>query len=74
MRTYPPASDETQSLQGRYGATCRHHPESEAADELRRDLAASRLADHARHVAENAPRLTTAQVDRLSVILRGGRA
>lgn len=73
MRTFPPASSETRSIQGRLGATRRQHPERDPSD-LVRDLNASRLADHARHVAENAPPLTTAQVDRLSTILRGGRA
>ncbi|MDV8000382.1 hypothetical protein [Rhodococcus sp. IEGM 1408] len=66
----PKASPATLSLAGRRAAAVRHHPDR--VDEIDRDLAASQLADYARHVAETAPPLADEQVDRIVALLRGG--
>lgn len=52
---------------------------SRAADDpelidARRNLRAERLADYIRKTVDEAPPLTPAQRDRLSVLLRGGAA
>lgn len=41
--------------------------------DARRDLRATRLAEHIAKVVDEAPRLSDEQRDKLAVILRGGR-
>jgi len=64
-------SPSTRRLQGAYAATVRHHPDADST-ELRRELAASRLADHVRRIVAEAPPLTPEQRDRIAALLRGG--
>jgi len=42
------------------------------ADDQRRQLAATRLADYIKRTVDNAPPLTAEQRDRLALLLRGG--
>lgn len=49
----------------------RRDPDSDVTD-LKRELKAARLAEHVRQVVESFPPLTTEQVDRIAVLLRGG--
>ena len=54
----------------------RHRPDdperAEHANELRRDYAAERLAEHVAKVVAAAPPLSPAQRDRIAALLRGG--
>lgn len=62
------ATSEPRKLAGRAGAAAKHkHPD---ADDLRRELAEVRLAEHIRKVVASAPPLTQAQRDRLAGLLR----
>ena len=52
----------------------RSGPKSPRLPDLRRDLAAAKLADYIKRTLEAAPDLTAAQRDRLALLLRGGDA
>ena len=64
-------SKDTRKLQGEFAAHSRWRPQADAT-ELRRALAASRLADYITRVVDSAPPLTNEQRDRLALLLRGG--
>lgn len=67
------ASAELLSAIGRAGVLKRHYPDSPIAIEAERDLAAIRIAEYAQAVVDKAPPLTPRQIDRISLILHGGR-
>lgn len=46
--------------------------DEQAANDARRDLAAAKIAQYVRRVVDEAPPLTSDQLDRLAAILRGG--
>ncbi len=57
----------------RLAVTTRHHgADAPQTQEARRDLRASRAEDYIRDLVASAPPLTTAQRDRLVVLLRTG--
>ncbi|KLL97290.1 hypothetical protein NJ76_13500 [Rhodococcus sp. IITR03] len=64
-------STRSRSISGHIGNALKRDPNADLT-ELRRELAASRIQDHIEQVLSTAPPLTPAQVDRLTVILRGG--
>lgn len=56
----------------RVAATVRHHgADAPQVADLRRDLAAAKIAAYIEKVVAAAPPLTTAQVDELSLLFRG---
>ena len=59
------------SLQGKVAAARRW---GQASQELERDYAAERLAEHVARVVAQAPPLTSAQRDRIAGLLRAGGA
>lgn len=63
-------SAEVLSARARLGVAARRH-DAEAELEARRDLAAAKIAAHAKAVVESAPPLTEAQRDRIHQILHG---
>lgn len=62
-------SARARQLNGKFGGITRHHPGSDTT-ELRREIAAQRLADYITHVVAEAPPLTPAQRDRIAALLR----
>lgn len=64
-------STRSRSLAGKLGSTMRHHPDADVSD-IRRELAAARIQDRIEEVLADAPPLTAAQIDRLTVIMHGG--
>ncbi|MDP9459226.1 MAG: hypothetical protein M3Q22_02900 [Actinomycetota bacterium] len=67
-----PLSADQRSLRAALAAATRHHPDT--ADDLRRDLKASRAEDYIKKLVDEAPTLSPSQRDRLAVLLRGGAA
>jgi hypothetical protein len=66
---------EQNRMRGKIANIHRNNPnDPNAADDLRRQLRESRLADHIRKVVDEAPPLTREQRDRLSLLLGGGEA
>jgi len=65
------ASPERLRLRAQIGAATRHHPDADTTD-LRRELAAVKIADYIRSIVAEAPPLTQEQRDRLALLLRGG--
>jgi len=55
----------------RIAALSRHRPGSIEVDALARDFKAARLKDYIQRMVDDAPALTTAQRDRLALMLRG---
>lgn len=65
------SSPTTRRLVGIQAATARHHPEADTT-QLRRDLAASHIADYVARVVAEAPPLTSEQRERIASLLMGG--
>lgn len=61
---------EQRRARARLAALSRHAPESVDVGEVRRELRASRLADHIRAVVASSPALTEAQREELVSLLR----
>ncbi|WP_299956700.1 hypothetical protein [uncultured Modestobacter sp.] len=69
-----PLSPETAEARSRLGLSVRYQgPESEAAQQARRDLKAAKLADHIKRVVDAAPPLTSEQRSRLAGLLTPAR-
>lgn len=59
-------------LRSQIAGTVKNNPNNKSkADDLRRQLRESRLAEHIRKTVDAAPPLTADQRDRLALILRG---
>jgi len=63
-------SARSRQLNGKFGGIARHHPDSDTT-ELRREIAAQRLADYVSHIVSTAPPLSPEQCDRIATLLRG---
>ena len=59
------------SIQGQLAAATRHRPTADHSD-LKRALKAAQLEETIARTVESWPPLTSAQRDRLAVLLRGG--
>lgn len=65
-------SEDRNSLRAHLAATVRHHPNDvESINQLRRNLAAKRLADYIKATVDAAGPLSAAQRDELALLLRG---
>lgn len=68
-----PQTGAVASAKGKLAVARRWHPESDNSP-LRRDLASAKLEAYVAKVVAEAPPLTPDQINRVSVLLRGGAA
>lgn len=66
-------STNPKTARAKLAAATRHHPDEDHTN-LQRELAAAKLESYVARIVAEAPPLTPEQLDRVSALLRAGRA